>query len=120
VRFSQEQAASRVELEDGTVLTKCDQCIAMHNERVPPTEPPCDTCRVDLLKTNEAAADVYQLTCDQVRTRFNGEYDVVIGLDFNSVFGVMDRYPGGIKDQWRCFEKVRRVFYHFLRQEGAG
>jgi len=88
----------------------------MYAERSPPSEPPCETCWVDLMEANKEAAHIYQIVLGQVRTRFNGETDVVVDLDFNAVFGVMDRYPGGIKDQWECFKKVMGAFYYFLKE----
>ncbi len=40
----------------------------------------------------------------------------VIDINNLAVFGAMDRYPGGIDDQWECFNKVRATF-HALKPE---
>jgi len=111
-----DQTVSRITLNDGSVLTKCDQCRTMYSERTPPGDPPCETCWVELLEENKQAAYIYQIVCGQVRTSFNGERDVVVDLDFNAVFNIIDRYPGGVRNKWECFEKVMSVFYHFLRE----
>jgi len=112
----QEQAVSRLILNDGSILTKCDQCIATYSERNPPEEPPCEDCRVELMKENQQAAYIYQIVSRQVRTIFNGERSIVTDLDFNAVFNVMDRIPGGVKDEWGCFEKIMSAFYYFLKE----
>jgi hypothetical protein len=51
----------------------------------------------------------------QVRTRFNGEYDVVVDMDFNSLKIVMDLH--GIRDQFTMMKRVRSVFFYFLNKE---
>lgn len=90
--------------------TKCDQCRAMYGERTPPGEPPCDTCWVDLMPANKEAAEIYFATRDQILTAGMGQ---IIGVNMLAVFGAMDRYPGGIEDQWKCMNKVKAAFNHF-------
>jgi hypothetical protein len=85
----------------------------MYGNRNPPEKPPCDTCLVELAEENEEAGWIYQLVQGQIVTRFNGEYDVVIDLNYHAVKTVMDLY--GVKDQRGVFETVRAVFFHFLR-----
>jgi iron uptake system EfeUOB component EfeO/EfeM len=87
----------------------------MHGERNPPTEPPCEDCRVDLKEENDEAARIFQIVRGQIRTRFNGQIDEVVDLDFNAVQTVMDLYQ--VKNQRDVFDKVRSAFYFFL-QEG--
>ena len=93
----------------------CDQCEAMYAEREPPGEPPCDTCWIDLRKENVEAAQIYFVSRGQrIVAGMGGQ---TIDIDNLAVFGAMDRYPGGIKDQWKCLGKVRQVFHHFLKIE---
>lgn len=96
-------------------MTACEKCRMDHDGK----EPPCETCRVDLMEENEDAARIYMMVRRQCQTRWNGEQDMEIDLDFNAVFGLMDRYPGGIKDQWGILERVRRCFHHFARLKDA-
>lgn len=84
----------------------------MYAERTPPGTPPCGTCRVDLLEENEEAAEVYMTARRQYVTR--GMEGRVVDIDFNALKVVMDLY--GVRDQRRCFEAVRGVFHHFLRE----
>ena len=114
MQFADDQAASRITLDDGMVLTKCDQCRQMYSERKPPGEPPCETCRVELRSENDEAAKIFGIVRGQVLTRFNGEVDVVIGLSHPAIWAAIDGY--GIRDRVGTFEKVIRLF-HALKAE---
>lgn len=109
-------ASSRVELDGGTILSKCDQCREMwqeRNERGIEGEPPCEDCWVELKPENEEAAQVFQMVRGQVLTRFNGETDQVVDINHLAIWAMIDGY--GIKDRRGCFEKVCRVFYETLK-----
>ena len=114
LQFADEQAAARIELENGTVLTKCDQCRTMYTERKPPGTPPCESCRVELREENEDAARIYQTVRRQIITFFNGEVDKEIDLNYVAVNVVMDLY--GVRKKRECFEKVTRAYHHFLNK----
>jgi len=114
IEFSDDQARSRQVLSDGTVFTKCDQCRQAYSERNPPEEPPCDTCWVDLMPENRQAAEVYLTTRNQFITAGMGQ---VIDISIPAVKIVMDLYPGGITDQWKCLSKVRTAFNRFKPTE---
>lgn len=86
----------------------------MYGKRTPPDEPPCDTCRVDLLEENYEVADVYIMCRNQVITAGMGE---IIDINLQTVKTVMDLY--GVKDQRECMEKVSKTFRHFLSQRKA-
>jgi hypothetical protein len=73
---------------------------------------PCATCRVDLMASNEDAAQVYMQTRRQVITAGEGR---VIDIDIQAVKTVMDLYE--IRNQRECMEKVRTTFFHFLKEE---
>jgi len=111
MEFAQMEASSRIVLDDGRVLTRCDQCRQMFAERKPPGVPDCGKlCPVEarvLREENEEAARIYQLVRGQVIVA--GE--TVIDLNFVAVKTVMDLY--GVADQRGVFEKVRKAFYHF-------
>jgi len=89
----------------------------MYAERVPPEEPPCEMCWVDLLPQNKQAAQIYFVSRGQrIIAGMGGQ---TVDIDNNAIFGAMDRYPGGIEDQWTCLGKVRSAFHHFLAIEVA-
>jgi hypothetical protein len=73
-------------------------------------DPPCETCWVDLMPENRQAADVYMATRGQIITAGMGQ---VIDISIPAIKIIMDLYPGGISDQWKCLSKVRVAFHHF-------
>lgn len=74
-------------------------------------EPPCETCRVDLLEENADAARIYQLIRGQIVTL--GEN--VIDLNHVALWQAIDRYK--VKEPVRVFELVNKVFHHFLDKD---
>jgi hypothetical protein len=120
VEFVDEQASSRVELSDGTVLDKCSQCRELwqeRNQRGIEGDPPCSTCQVNLDPENAEVAEVYMTCRGQVITR--GMDGQIIDISLPAVESAMRMI--GVQDQRKCLAMVRRVFYHFLEgQNGAG
>ena len=92
----------------------CDQCRAVKAKRDPPEKPPCDTCWVDLMPENADAAKIYMVTQGQTIAAGMGQ---AIDISIPAIKIVMDLYPGGIKDQWKCLSKVRAAFHHFLEKD---
>jgi len=116
VEFADFQASSTFEL-DGKVLSACEKCQMDHAGNDPPTEPPCSTCRVDLLPENEDAGRIYRMIRGQVITRHNGKYDTIMDLNHVALWAAIDGYR--IRDRIGCFEKVLTTFHHF-QNEGSG
>lgn len=79
--------------------------------RNPPEDPPCDTCRVDLLEENAEAAKIYLTVQGQVRT----VGDTVIDLDHVALWQAIDRYE--VKKPLRVFELINRTFHYFLSKD---
>lgn len=101
------------------MLTRCDQCRAMwkeRNDRGVAGDPPCDTCRVELLKENIIPFEIYRRITGQVRLYFDGERTREVDLDHNALWTMIDHYPGKIVSHWRVFEEVTRAYYHFLKE----
>jgi hypothetical protein len=112
------EASSRIELEGGGVLTRCDQCKSMHAERNPPTVPPCEGCTVDLMPENRDAAEVYLMCRRQYVTRSRGmEGDMVIDISIPAIKATMDAL--GVEDQGACLVKVQKVFHFFLAERSG-
>jgi hypothetical protein len=115
MEFSSGQASSRIVLDDGRVLTKCDQCRQMYAERTPPGEPPCETCWVELREENEDVARIFQIVRGQVITWFNGQVDVVMDLNHLAVWAAIDHF--GVRNPRECFERVLKMFYKVLKEQ---
>jgi hypothetical protein len=79
--------------------------------RNPPEDPPCETCRVDLLEENAEAAKIYLTVQGQVRT----VGDTVIDIDHNALWQAIDRYE--VKKPLRVFELINRTFHYFLSKD---
>lgn len=96
------------------------RCQTMFEARNPPQEAPCDTCtdekkRVELLQENEKAAKLFLMVRSQAETRWNGEQDIEVDLNHLAVWKVIEKFPGGIKDEWGYFTKISRA-WHFSQQ----
>ena len=65
---------------------------------------------------NRAAYEVYMMTRSQYVTAGMGQ---PVDISIPAVCDVMDRYPGGIDDQWKCLGKVRVAFHHFKPESGG-
>lgn len=92
----------------------------MHSERKPPTTPICElgeTCRVELAKENEAAAQIFRTVRGQCETRWNGEQDIEIDLNHLALWKAIEKYPESIKDEWAIFSKVLRVWHESKRRQ---
>ena len=97
-----------------------DRCKAMFGLRNPPQEAPCDTCqdekkRVELLSENEVAAKIFLMVRSQAECRWNGEQDIEIDLHHPSLWKAIEKFPGGISDEWGTFNRVLRA-WHFSQQ----
>lgn len=110
--FVDDQAIEAVTLNDGTVLTRCDQCKTMHGERNPPTTPPCDDCFVKLQDCNKEIAEVFMITRRQYITAGMGQ---PVDISIPAVKMVMDMK--GMQDQYKNLSIIRRLFHHFLRRD---
>ena len=77
--------------------------------------PDCEKCLPRILPGNEEVLSVYNAVQSQVRTA--GMSGITIGLDHNAVWMYMDKY--GIGNQLEIFEKVTRLFQHFLSEEAT-
>lgn len=119
VEFANLEASSRITLDDGTILTRCDQCRAMwkeRNERGIEGEPPCDGCQVDLLEENVDAAKVFLSVRNQVIFYFNGEHNREYDINHTAIWAYIDHYPKKLEKPFELFERVLDTYHHFLRE----
>ncbi len=113
MEFADDQASSRIELDNGTVITKCDNCRAMwreRNERGIEGDPPCDKCQVELLEENSDAIQIFFLI----------RYQLIMGpespIDINhlAIHAAINLY--GIRNRRECFEKVLTLCRWWLKK----
>ena len=88
----------------------------MFAARTPPQEPICDTCTderksVILLPENEVAAKIFLFTRSQCELRWDGEKDVEIDLHHPSLWKAIEKFPGGVNDEWGTFQRVSRAWH---------
>ena len=92
------------------------RCKTMFGLRNPPQEAPCDTCtdekkRVILLPENDTAAKLFLFVRGQCQTRWTGERDIEIDIDHSALWKAIEKYPGGVKDEWETFTKISRAWH---------
>lgn len=99
----------------------------MFAARTPPQEPICDTCtderkRVDLLPENAQAAKIFLMVRSQCEVRWNGEQDIEIDLHHPSLWKAIEKFPGGVNDEWSTFQGVLRSWHHAqqLKRDSEG
>lgn len=114
MEFADLEASFRITLDDGTVLTRCDQCREMwreRNKRGIEGEPPCESCKVILQEENQEAAEIYMMTRGQIISAEIGGGELAVYLSIPAVESAMR--IRGVKDQWECLGRVQRLFSHF-------
>jgi len=125
VRVESIQSASRVTLNDGTVISKCDECRQVwkeRNERGVAGQPICDTgefCEaypVTLLPQNSIPANIYQRIKGQVIFYFNGEVDKEYDLNHVALWNMIDHWPEHISNKFEIFDLVLHCYHTFLRE----
>ena len=113
------QNSSRLTLEDGTIVTACDNCKEVYKQRK--AAPPCETCMVELMPENYDAMKVYMDCRNQkifeMKLAENGmPYSQLIDINITAVKDSM--WIHRVKDREECLSKVKRAFYHFESQRG--
>lgn len=112
MEFCEDQASSRIELENGTIITKCDQCRQMwkeRNERGIEGEPPCKECWTEPFEENEDAFKIFFLTRSQL---IMGQSP--IDVNHLAIYSAMDLYD--IKNRRECFEKVMKLSKWWIKK----
>jgi hypothetical protein len=72
----------------------------MYHGRIPPEEPPCETCRELPLKENEDALRIFYVVSNQFIMGFNGPVEIC----HQAIHEAMKLYR--IRNRKECFEKV--------------
>ena len=101
---------------------KCESCKFLYASRNPPEEPPCEEkCHaVGLMDENELVASIYVICRSHCETRFNGERDIEIDLDFPSVESAMRMKGIPSEKQWDIFNRVRKLFHQIKEKNEDG
>ena len=94
------EASSRIELDGGVVITRCDQCRTMYSERDPPGEPPCETCWVETNSANIDALRIFSIVQGQFIMGIGGPVDI----NHLAIHAAMELYK--IENRQKCFRKV--------------
>ena len=66
---------------------------------------------MELLPENEQAAKLFLATRSQCECRRNGEQDIEIDLNHPSLWKAIEKFPGGIKDEWGTFQRILRAWH---------
>jgi len=94
----------------------------MFSHRKPPQEAPCDICtderkRVELLPENESAAKIFLMVRSQCETRWDGEKDIEIDLSHPALWKAIEKFPGGINNEWETFDMVMRAWHVAMQKK---
>lgn len=60
---------------------------------------------------NKQAAQIFQMVRSQCETRWNGEQDIEIDLNHVALWKAIEKFPGGIKDEWSTFTRILRAWH---------
>ncbi|PKN20882.1 MAG: hypothetical protein CVU71_03635 [Deltaproteobacteria bacterium HGW-Deltaproteobacteria-6] len=64
---------------------------------------------------NQEVAEIYMLVRRQYVTRHNGKFDYIVDVSIPAIESAMR--AKGVKDQWSCLTRVRKLFHHFLEDQ---
>ena len=70
---------------------------------------------MELLPENKVAITIFYMVRSQCETRWNGEKDIEIDLNHVALWQAIEKFPGGIKDEWKCFTKIIHA-WHIAQQ----
>ena len=60
---------------------------------------------------NKQAAQIFQMVRSQCETRWNGEQDIEIDLNHVALWKAIEKFPGGIKNEWEVFNRVNKAWH---------
>jgi hypothetical protein len=66
---------------------------------------------VELLPENEVAAKLFLMTRSQCEVRWDGEKDVEICLNHMALWKAIEKFPGGVSDEWKTFQKISNAWH---------
>ena len=72
---------------------------------------------MELLQENEIAAKLFLMTRSQCQTRWNGEQDIEIDLDHVALWKAIEKFPGGIQNEWEVFQRISRAWHESQRKK---
>jgi len=72
---------------------------------------------VELVAENEAVAQIFLLVRGQQEVRWNGERDIAVDINHLAVWKAIEKYPGGIHDEWDTFNRIVNVWHKIMRNK---
>lgn len=81
-------------------MPNCAACRMVHGSKVPPQDPPCETCRPALLEENASAIELYSIVQNQWIMGPGGPVDI----NHLAVWEAIDRYQ--VRDKAETFAKI--------------
>jgi len=72
----------------------------MYQNRTPPEDPPCETCKVEIMPGNAEAHMIFSVCRYQLIMGMSGPVD----MDHGAIHEAMRLY--GVRDQRKCFGKM--------------
>ena len=81
-------------------MPNCAACRILYGSKLPPQDPPCDTCRPVMLDENEDAITLYSIVQNQWIMGPGGPVEI----NHLAVWSAIDRY--GVKDGVGAFQKI--------------
>ena len=64
---------------------------------------------------NETVAQIFLLVRGQQEVRWNGERDVAVDVNHLAVWKAIEKYPGGIQDEWGTFNRIVNTWHKIER-----
>lgn len=89
----------------------CDACRENYGERIPPEEPPCETCKPVSLEENANAINIFFLVRTQLIINTDG---YPIDIIHQAIHEAIKLYE--IKNKKECFEKVLKMSIIWIKK----
>ena len=70
---------------------------------------------MELLPENKVAVTIFYMVRGQCETRWNGEKDIEIDLNHVALWKAIEKFPGGVQNEWGCFTKIIHA-WHIAQQ----
>jgi len=107
-----DKKAPSIVLDDGRVITHCDECRTHLSERTPPQIPNCEDCpdkQISLLPENVEVGRLFNLVRWQTIVTELKDDKRVVDLNLIAVNTLMDIFQ--VKNKRKCFLRIINLFH---------